>query len=72
MHVRFSNIIYVKSAFKIHLNTLGILVRKYFHKFCFNNDYLTTAKISLKMPNSIAVCGKLRLLMPKTNKKDKI
>jgi len=48
MYVRFSNIIYVKSVFKIHLNTLGILVRKYFYKFCFNNDYLTTAKTSLR------------------------
>jgi len=48
MYVRFSNILYTLSAFKIHINTLGILVRNYFHKFCFNNGYLTTAKTSLR------------------------
>jgi len=46
MYVRFLNIIYVKSASKIYLNLLSILVRDYLYKFCSNNDYSTTAKTS--------------------------
>jgi len=59
-----------KSSFRTIYLTWLFLVRNYIHKFYYNNDHLITFETYLRPFSTIAV--KLQLVMPKTNKKDKI
>jgi len=60
-----------KALRTIYLTWPVFLVRDYIHKFCCNNDQSTTAKTYPRHVIFYSIAVKLRLVMPKINKKQK-
>jgi len=50
---------------------MAVFLVSYIYKFCYNNDYLITTKTYLRHA-FFTIAVKLRLVLSKTNKKDKI